>query len=150
MGRLVDVLLAPERRAAVVRDAVAMIEAEVEAKKGLTGLALKGAYKVVRTARSDFVANALERMLPDFASRLEPLVLEREAQAPRSSLESYFQERASLVAAALLSITDERAQRAQNGGRRAAYEKLRPAAQHHVEEAAPGIGKLLDRHLAGI
>lgn len=150
VGSLVGVLLAPERRPAVLRDAVQMIEEEVAAKQGISGLALKGAFKVVRAARSDFVPNAMERLLPDFAARLEPLYGERQQQSPTVSMEIFLRERATSVATALLGITDERARRTSSGGVRAAYEKLRPTAQRHVEDAAPRIGKLLDRHLPGI
>jgi len=146
---LAGVLLSPERKPAVLRDAVRMIEEEVAAKQGLSGLALKGAFKVVQAARSDFVPAAMERLLPDFATRLEPLFLERQRVSPGVSMEIFLRERAESVATALLAITDERARRASSGGVRAAYEKLRPSAHRHVEEAAPRIGKLLDRHLPG-
>ncbi len=148
LGRLVEVLAAPEKKQAVVRDAARMIDEEVGSKGGIGGLALKGAYKIVTSARHDFVANSLEKLMPSFASRLEPIYDERQAAAPQQPLEVYFTQRASDVANALLSITDERAQRSQRGGARAAYEKLRPSAHRHVEEAAPKIGRLLDRHLS--
>lgn len=148
MGSLVERLLAPERKLEVVREAVELVEAEVRAKGGLSGIALKSALKLVQAARGDFIPAAMERLLPSFAARLEPLYAERLGGAPTMTNEAYFHEHASRVAAALLSITDERARNSEGSGRRAAYEKIRPAAQRHVEEAAPRIGRLLDRHLA--
>ncbi|AKU92329.1 DUF6918 family protein [Vulgatibacter incomptus] len=147
MGRLLDALLSPGKKDEVIRDAARLIDEEVDAKGGLGGLALKGAYKLVTTAKQNFVGNTLERLLPDFASRLEPLYEERQRTATNEPMERFFTVRAGDVADALLAITDERAARTDRGAARSAYEKLRPAARRHVAEAAPKLGRLLDRHL---
>lgn len=147
MGKLVEALTAPEKKKAVVADGVRLVEQEVDGKGGLSGLALKGAFKVVRTVKSDFVPHVLERLVPDFAARLEPFFEERQAKAPNETMERYLVSRSGEVADALLSITDAKANKAEAGPLRAAYEKLRPAARRNVEEAMPGIGRLIDKHI---
>jgi hypothetical protein len=149
VGKLEETLTGPGNRQRVVQDCVRLVEEEVNARSGLSGLALKGAFKVVQTVRSGFVAEAVDRLLPQFAARLDPLLGERDAGAPGQTMERYFSDHATRVAEALLAITDERAARAQNGPVRGTYEKLRPSAKKNVEEAAPRIGRLIDRHLGG-
>jgi hypothetical protein len=51
------------------------------------------------------------------------------------------------VADALLGITDEKAKRAKNATLKGAYDKLRPQAKKHVEEAIPRVGRTLSPHL---
>ena len=147
MGKLVDVLAAPANRRAVVDDGARLIEAEVQKKGGISGLALKGAFKVVQRVRHDFVPGVLDKLIPSFASKLEPFYEAREREAPAQPMEQFLSNRAAEVANALLSITDDRIARAERGPVRATYEKLRPAAQRNVEEAVPGIGRLVDRHV---
>ena len=48
---------------------------------------------------------------------------------------------------ALLGITDDRAKRAKNPNIKATYDKLRPQAKKHVEEAIPRVGRTLTPHL---
>jgi hypothetical protein len=147
VGRLEEALGAPGKRQQLVHDCVHLVEEEVESRSGLSGLALKGAFRVVAAVRPAFVAEAVDRFLPQFAARLDPLVAERDASAKGESMARYLSAHAGRVADALLAITDERAARADRGPLRGTYEKLRPSARRHVEEAAPRIGALIDRHL---
>lgn len=147
MGKLVDTLAAPERRRAVIDDAVRLIQGEVDKKGGLSGLALKGAFKVVSTVSHDFLPKVLDKLIPEFAQKLEPYWEQREREAPGQPMEQFLSNRAPAVADALLQITDARAARAEKGPVRTTYEKLRSAAERHVEDAVPGIGRLVDRHM---
>lgn len=146
MGRLADVLVSTEKKQAVVADGVKLVEEEVHRKGGLSGLAIKGAFAVVKKVKADFVPRVMERLLPDFASHLEPFWEERQRAAPDVPMERYLGGRAGEVADALLAITDARVRQAEPGPMRSTYEKLRPAARRNVEEAVPGIGRLIDRH----
>ena len=46
----------------------------------------------------------------------------------------------------LLGITDEKIKGAENRVIIKTYEKLRGQAKKHVEEALPGVGRLIDSH----
>ena len=142
-----DVLQKPEVRRAMAEDGARLVDAEVARKGGMSGLALKGAFGVVQRVRPGYVRDALEKLLPSFAERLEPFYEARQKEAPDQPLERYLSNRAPEVAEALLAITDERANRAEKGPLRSTYEKLRPAARRNVEEAVPGIGRMLDAHV---
>lgn len=143
MPSLSDVIADPARRRRVVDDGVTMIEAEVADKSGLRGMAIKGAFAMVQKLRPNFVGNSLNHLLDDFAKQVDPHWAE--CQQQKAEPRSYFTKNASRVANSLLSITDMRAKGA-SGAVRSTYDKLRPEAQRHVEDAMPRLADLLRKH----
>jgi len=146
MSTLTEVLLVPGSRPKVVADCVRVIDEEVDSKGGLTGLAVKGAYALVKTVKPGFVSEAVDGMLDDFVKRLEPFYAA--AQAKNEPIGPALSTRAGEVAEALLSISDERAQRSKNGTLKKAYDKLRPTGKKHVEAAVPRVGRLIAKYAA--
>ena len=146
---LPTILTEPSRRKTVIADCVLLIEEEVSKKGGLSGLAIKGAFAIVKAVKPGFLAEAVDHMLDDFATRLDPFY-QSHRQAAGRSLPSHFGENSGAIAESLLGITDQRAQRAQNQTLKKTYEKLRPTARKHVEEAVPGIARLIEKHTAKV
>jgi hypothetical protein len=144
MDSLKEALLDPAHRQQVIDDCVRLIDAEVADKGGLTGIAVKGAYAVVKKVKPGFVNEVVTHLLPHFVDRLEPFY--REWRKSGGELEAFFAARTSVIANALLGVTDDRAERAKNVTITKAYAKLRPGAQKHVEQAVPGIGRILARY----
>ncbi len=144
MSTLNDILLAPGNRPKVVVDCVRLIDEEVDSKGGLTGLAVKGAYALVKAVKPGFVSEAVDNMIDDFVKRLDPFYAA--AQSKNEPIGPALNARAGEVAEALLSISDERAQRAKNNTLKKAYEKLRPTGKKHVEAAVPRIGRLVAKY----
>jgi hypothetical protein len=146
MSTLTEILLAPGNRPKVVVDCVRLIDEEVDSKGGLSGLAVKGAYALVKAVKPGFVSEAVDGMLDDFVRRLEPFYAA--AQVKNEPVGPAMNARAGEVAEALLAISDERAQRSKNNTLRKAYEKLRPTGKKHVEAAVPRIGRLVAKYAA--
>jgi hypothetical protein len=144
MPTLSEMLLVPGNRPKVVADCVQVINEEVDSKGGLTGLAVKGAYALVKAVKPGFVAEAVDHMLDDFVKRLEPFWAD--AQARNEPVGPLMNARAGEVADALLAISDERSQRSKNATLRKTYEKLRPTGKKHVEAAVPRIGRLIAKY----
>jgi hypothetical protein len=144
MPTLKEILLVEGNRPKVIADCVKLIEEEVDSKGGLTGLAVKAAFAVVRAIKPGFVAEAVDHMLDDFVGRLEPFWAD--AQARNEPVGALMSSRAGQVADALLAISDERAARAKNQGLRKAYDKLRPTGKKHVEAAVPRVGRLIAKY----
>jgi hypothetical protein len=138
--------LAGDKRGTVVNDACGVLDQEVADKGGLTGIAIKGAYKIVQGVKPGFVREAVEGLLDDFLDALDPIY--QEAAQKKRPAGAFVRENASRVADALLAITDRRAQKAKSQVVRGAYDKLRPMAKKQVEAAAPRLGDLLGRHAA--
>jgi hypothetical protein len=134
------------KRKAVVTDACEVLDQEVADKSGLSGIAIKGAYSIVKGIKPGFVQEVVDGLLDDFLDALDPLYREAvEKQQPPGRFLAANGERA---ANALLAITDDRAARSSRAVIRKTYDKLRPTAIKHVSAAAPRLGQLLDRHLA--
>jgi hypothetical protein len=137
-------LLASGNRPKVIADCVQLINEEVDSKGGLTGLAVKGAYALVKAVKPGFVTEAVDHMLEDFVKRLEPFWAD--AQAKNEPVGPLLSARAPEVADALLAISDERAARSTNANLKKAYEKLRPTGKKHVEQAVPRVGRLIQKY----
>jgi hypothetical protein len=144
MPTLKEILTVPGNRPKVVADCGTLIQEEVDSKGGLSGLAIKAAYAVVKALKPGFVTEAVDHMLDDFATRLEPFWAD--AQAKNEPVGAVMNARAGAVADSLLAISDERAARAKNQGAKKAYEKLRPTGKKHVEAAVPRLGRLIAKY----
>jgi len=144
MPTLSDILLVPGNRPKVITDCTTLIQEEVDSKGGLSGLAIKAAFAVVKAVKPGFISEAVDHMLDDFVKRLEPFWAD--AQAKNEPIGPLMNGRAPQVADALLAISDERAQRSTNPTLKKAYEKLRPTGKKHVEQAVPRIGRLVQKY----
>lgn len=144
MPTLKEILLVPGNRPKVVADCVSLVQEEVDSKGGLSGLAIKAAYAVVKAVKPGFISEAIDHMLDDFVDRLEPFWAD--AQAKNEPVGALMNARAAQVADALLSISDARAGRAKNQGVKKAYEKMRPSAKKNVEAAVPRLGRLIAKY----
>lgn len=141
---LKDILLEAGKRRAVVDDCVRLVEEQVDQKSGLTGIAIKGAFALVKTVKPGFLAEAIDHLLDEFVEHLEPH--HARAVSAGGDVETYFRAHAAEVADSLLGVTDSRARHARNATLKKAYARLRPSGQKHVESAVPGIAKILAKH----
>ena len=146
MKPLPDILTDPARRPAVLDDCQQVLEAEVASKSGLTGIAIKGAYSIVKNVKPGFVRQAFDDMLSDFSSRLDPFY--QKSRAASVPFSDYMSGRAAEAADALLGITDDRAATAKNMVLKKAYDRLRPTAKKHVEAAIPRVSRMIEKHTA--
>ena len=144
MATLTDILLVPGNRPRVISDCVTLIQEEVDSKGGLSGLAVKAAFAVVKAVKPGFINEAVDHMLDDFVKRLEPFWAD--AQAKNEPVGALMSARAGEVSDALLAISDERASRAKNQSLKKAYEKLRPTGKKNVEAAVPRVGRLIAKY----
>jgi len=143
MSSLKEQLGTGEKRNQVIEDAIKVLDQEVADKGGLTGLAVKGGYKVVQGIRPGFVKDVVGGLLDDFLDALDPIY--QEAKQKGRPAGAYLVENKSRMAEGLLGVTDRKAARA-DGVLKKAYEKLRPLAKGQVEAAAPRLGQLLEKH----
>ena len=107
---LLSQVKAPGKRAALIADAEKVLDAEVADKSGLTGIAIKTAFKVIKGVRPGFIPDVIEHLLDDFLIQVEPLYQRAIEQGlPPGAL---LEKEKSTVASALLSVTDKKALRA--------------------------------------
>ncbi len=145
MTHLSTVLLAPDARAAVVVDACELIDREVARTRGVSGVAIRAAYRLVVGVRPGMLSGAVDTLLAPFADQLDPFY--QEHLTTGEPMARILQEQRASMADALLSITDDRAERTRHAAVRRAYQQVRGSARRYVEAAAPGIGDLITAHI---
>jgi hypothetical protein len=128
----------------VIDDCCRVLDEEVATKGGLGGVAIKGAYSVVKGVKPGFVREVVDALLDDFLTALNPIYEEASTKNVRPG--PHLEANADRAAEALLAVTDAKAQRAQRAVIKKTYDKLRPSAKKHVEAAIPRVGRLLDAH----
>ena len=146
MPSLPDVLTNESKKPAIVEDCLALIDAEVADKEGLSGFAIKAGYKAVKGVKPGFIKQAVTDLLPEFASALDPIY--QEAKTGNKLVSEFFTANTSRVADALLAITDAKAQKSKSGVVKGTYDKLRNSAKKNVEAAVPRLGKMIEKHEA--
>lgn len=144
MAKLAEVVADRSRRQAVLDDCVRLIEAEVADKKGLTGMAVKAAFKSVSKLRPGMVRHSMDALLDDFSYRVDPFWAE--CQSTGAAPRAFFTQKKREIANALLSITDLRAERADNKVLVKAYKGLRGKAVEHIGDAMPRFADLVQKH----
>lgn len=144
MTTLREALADPVKRAAALIDTQKLIESEVDRKRGLTGLALRAGYGVVKAFKPGFIQETIELLLDESAEKLEPIL----AEPSDTPLVDRFVREKSRVAETLLQVTDAKAAGTKLAAIKAAYDSLRGSAKAHVEEAVPGLGAVIARLVA--
>jgi hypothetical protein len=144
MASLREVLGVGEKRKVVIDDACHVLDLEVADKGGLTGLAIKAAYKVVQGIKPGFIREVVNHLLDEFLDAIDPVY--QEALSKKEPAGPYLKRNSPRVADALLAVTDKRAARAERAVIKKTYEKLRPSAKKHVEDAAPRLAEMLEKH----
>jgi hypothetical protein len=133
-----------EKRSAAVDDCVHLIDGEVSDKGGLSGMAIKAAYAMVKGIKPTFVRESVDHLLDEFAGQLDPIY--QDAKTQGKGIPAHFEANKGKVADALLSITDRRAKNSKHGTAVKAYEKLRGNAKSQVEAAVPRLARLVEKY----
>jgi hypothetical protein len=143
-----DILLSPAKRPTVVAELNELVGQEVSDKSGVSGAAVKLGYATVTKLKPGVVPAAVDKMLPQFTTALEPFYNEYKATGG-AGFGAFLAGRPEQAAEALLSVTDDRAEYSSSEALKKAYTKLRPNARKNVEEALPRLGTLIEKHAAG-
>jgi hypothetical protein len=146
MPALKEMLGVPPARERVVNDACDVLDQEVGDKGGLSGVAIKAAFAVVKGIKPGFVRDVIDNLLDDFLNALDPIY--QAAQSSGTPPAQHLVQQAGPAAEALLAITDARATRAERAVIKKTYERLRPTAKKHVEAAMPRVGAMLERAIS--
>ena len=144
---LQQMLLAPDIRPGVVSDCYALIEQQISEKSGVSGTAVKLAYKTVNTFMPGHVRHMVEVLLPDMVDRLEPYWADFCTRGG-SGFADYLVKRGPEVSEDLLSVTDARATASNRPTVIKAYGTVRGGAVRHVEAALPRVGDLVLRYVS--
>jgi hypothetical protein len=140
-----QILLTPDVQPHVVADCLTLIEQEVSGKSGISGAAVKLAYKTAKTFAKGYLQSTVENLLPDFVAALEPYWADFAASGA-AGFGDYLVKRGDEVAESLLTVTDARAGRSKRPTIIRAYKSVRGGATKHVVAALPQGGNLVMKY----
>jgi hypothetical protein len=140
-----EMLLAPQVQPQVIADCEELIDNEVSDMSGISGMAVKLAYRTVKTFSSGHVHYMVETLLPRMADALQPYWAEFSAGGG-GSFGDYLAKREDEASEALLSITDERGRNSSRPTIVKAYNTVRNGATKHVKAALPQVGALVQKY----
>jgi len=147
MPTLSEKLLRENTFPTVVADVKGLVEAELASKSGVSGTAIKVAYKAVTAFAPGYYDSAVTAMLPSFVQQLDPYWAEF-VNSGGASFGDYLSKNGDAVSEALLSVTDQLAGSSSRGAVVKAYKTVRGGAGKHIQEALPGLGDLVQRYMA--
>jgi hypothetical protein len=142
---LQEILLAPGTQPQVTADCFTLIEQELADKSGISGTAVKLAYKTVNAFMPGHVRFMVGKLLPDMVARLEPFWADFRISGG-SGFGDYLAKRGDEVSEALLSVTDARAAASSRPTVIKAYGAVRSHAVKHVQAALPRVGDLVMKY----
>ena len=144
---LQEILLAPDTQPQVVTDCKLLIDQEVSEKSGVSGTAVKLAYKTATSFAPGYFHNTVEDLLPQLAGQLEPYWADFSASGG-SEFGDYLAKRGDEVAEALLALTDSLAEASERPIIVKAYRAVRGSAGKHIQAALPRVGDLVMKYAA--
>jgi hypothetical protein len=136
-----EILLAEHTQPRVIADCHMLIEQEISDKSGVSGTAVKLAYKTVNTFLPGHIHYMVEFLLPHMVDKLEPYWADYNTECG-SEFGDYLTKHGDEVSQDLLSVTDACAAT----GRPIvvkAYNAVRGSAAKHIEAALPRVGDLV-------
>ena len=147
MPTLQETLLAPDIRPHVIADCEKLVDREVADMSGVTGTAVRLAYKTVRAFDAGHIPAMIGTILPNVAEALEPYWANFAAESPGGDFGGYLASREDEVAEALLAITDSRQRASSRATIVKAYKTVRGSAVKHVKAALPALGTVVQKYM---
>jgi hypothetical protein len=142
---LQEILLAPETQPHVVDDCQKLIEQELSTKSGVSGTAVKLAYKTANSFAPGYMRSKVEQLVPEMVVQLEPFWADFIASGS-AGFGDYLVKRGDEVSQALLSVTDAHAAQSNRPAIVKAYNAVRGSAAKHITAALPNLGTLVQKY----
>ena len=144
MASLAQAVQDQQKRPLIIKDCAALINDQVSKKRGMTGIAVKGAFKMIRSFKPGIIPRSIDDMLDEFSVKIDPFWTR--CQSESADPVQFFTRNSKDISNALLSITDERASNSPNKVLIKAYGSLRKKAVDHVSDALPDLARLIAKH----
>jgi hypothetical protein len=138
-------MLSPEVAPQFVADCQALIDGEVDGKGGLSGTAVKAAYKVVTAFAPGYYTETIKAIAPDMADALEPFWADF-LQSGSAEFGDYLVKRGEEVSEALLAATDHMAEISGRAAIVKAYKMVRGSAGKNIEASLPNLGAMIQSY----
>jgi len=145
MATLQEMLLTPDAFPRVVSDLQALVSSELDSKGGISGTALKAAYKAITSFAPGYYQEVVAAMLPDMSDALQPYWSDFLASGS-ADFGDYLSKRGGEVSESLLGVTDNMAQLSGRAAVVKAYQLVRGGAGKNIDAALPALGALVQKY----
>src|SRR5258708_40207346 len=145
MPTLQELFLNAANSPRLVADTQAPVEGELANKGGISGTAVKAAYKAVTAFAPGYYQETLSGMLPDMITQLQPYWADFGASGG-GDFGDYLSKRGDEVSESLLSVTDNMAQLSGRAAVVKAYQMVRGGAGKNIEAALPAMGVMVQKY----
>jgi hypothetical protein len=148
MATLKEKLEDPKVYEAVVQDCMRVLDEEVSKKSGISGLAIKAAYKLLKGVQhGNALRKVIEHLMPDFMNTLEPYY-GRYLQAGKGrTWTDFLRPDFESITDQFLAITDTKSQQSDSQAVKSTYAKLRPKARKEVVSSLPNLARMMEKYL---
>ncbi len=148
MGTLKDTLLEKLDRAVVLDDCVELVEGEVSASKGASGLVIKGGYKAFKKLKPGIVRDAMDALLEPLVDILDRHYTDFEADkaAQAQGLVAWITQRKEAVAEDILGLGDAAVELSDKKVVKKTYKAVRKVGRKNVVAAVPAIGEMMQKY----
>lgn len=144
-GTLGAMLFDPDVQPKVRADCYALIDQQVSGKSGVSGTAVKLAYKAVTSFAPGYYDNIVTAIVPQLVDKLEPYWTDFETSGG-AEFGDYLAKRGDEVSEDLLSVTDAMAQNSERPTIMRAYRTIRGGAGKNIQAALPQVGDLVMKY----
>lgn len=145
MSTLQEILLAPQTQPSVISDALALVDEQISDKSGISGTAVKLAYKSVVAFSPGHIKYMVEQLMPGMLEKLQPYWEHFQASGG-GVFGDYLAKNGEQAAESLLEITDARAAGSNRPMIVKAYKSVRGGAAKNVQAALPELGALVQKY----
>ena len=145
MATLHEMLLAPDVEPQVVTDVLALVDNELASKSGISGTAVKVAFKALTAFAPGYYQETVASMVPDMVDQLAPFWADFQTSGS-ADFGDYLAKRSDEVGPALLKVTDAMRDRSGRATVVKAYSAVRNGAGKHIEAALPNLGAMVQKY----
>jgi hypothetical protein len=145
MATLHEMLLAPDVEPKVVTDVLALVDNELASKSGISGTAVKVAFKAITAFAPGYYQETVASMVPDMVDQLAPFWADFQTSGS-ADFGDYLAKRSDEVGPALLTVTDAMRDRSGRVTVVKAYSAVRNGAGKHIEAALPNLGAMVQKY----
>lgn len=143
MMRLSEQLVDEGITSKIAVECAQLMDEQVSSKSGVSGMAIKATYRVVKGISTDYIPGAIQRLLPEVIRALEPMW---EEGMQSGDPVRYLTQNGEMTADAILSVTDAKIERARNKLICTSYNKLRKSVKSDITAAVPGFAEILGKY----
>ncbi len=145
MATLQELLLTQENAPHLIADTQALVDSELASKGGISGTAVKAAYKAVTAFAPGYYQDAVHAVLPDMINALAPY-WDDFTVSGGADFGDYLAKRGDEVSASLIGVTDEMARISGRVAVVKAYQMVRGSASKNIEAALPALGAMVQKY----